>query len=226
MLQLIKEKNRLQETQFIVASVLICFGLSSFRVAISETKFFFFLNWNLFLAVIPWIFTSLAILSYKAINNKIVVALLIAFWLLFFPNAPYILTDLFHLKLRSTMPMWFDLILILSYAWVGLFIGFLSLMDIEQILVSKFNFKYPRILSATLLFISSFGIYLGRFLRWNSWDVISEPTQLIFDIGTRFIHPFQHPTTWGVTFFMGLFLNLAYWSFRFISNRSYHSKAN
>ena len=180
---------------------------------------FLFLNWNLFLAVIPWLFTSIAISFPRVYNNRVFVISLTVLWLLFFPNAPYILTDLFHLRLNSTMPIWFDLVLILSFAWVGLFVGFLSLWDIEKIIVSTFKFKYPKILSTILLFLTSFGIYLGRFLRWNSWDVISQPSQLIFDITTRILHPFHHPTTWGVTLFLGVFLNLAYWSFRFLGDR-------
>jgi uncharacterized membrane protein len=69
------------------------------------------------------------------------------------------------------------------------------------------------------LFIGSFGIYVGRFLRWNSWDILTEPLHLIYDIGDRFINPFDHPRTWGMTIFMGIFLNMIYLSFRLIRTR-------
>ncbi len=127
------------------------------------------------------------------------------------------------------MPLWFDLVLILSFAWVGLMFGFMSLWDIEKILksyVSQSRLKrffsaglaIP-VVSSFLLFIGSFGIYLGRYLRWNSWDIIAEPFALIYDIGDRFINPFAHPQTWGVTLFMGLFLNVVYWSLRLVKYR-------
>jgi uncharacterized membrane protein len=135
-------------------------------------------------------------------------------WLLFFPNAPYILTDLFHLRHRAEVPIWYDLILIIAFAWTGLLYGFFSLLDIEQ--------KRPFALSQTLhivfivglLFLSGFGIYIGRFLRWNSWDVVSHPLGIFTDVFDRFINPTDHPRTWGVTIFMGLLLNMMYFSIR------------
>ena len=76
-----------------------------------------------------------------------------------------------------------------------------------------------RIISVLLLFLGSFGIYLGRYLRWNSWDIITEPFKLMYDVGDRLINPFEHPQTWGMTILMGLFLNMIYWSFRLIRKR-------
>jgi uncharacterized membrane protein len=69
------------------------------------------------------------------------------------------------------------------------------------------------------LFLGSFGIYLGRYLRWNSWDIINKPFQLMYDIGDRLINPFSHSRTWGMTLLFGLFLNILYFSFRLIKNR-------
>jgi len=216
----LKEHNRLYETVFMGVLTLCCFGFSIFRVSYSETKTFLFLNWNLFLAIIPWLLSSFAIIKPSIQKRKIFVFLLLGSWLLFFPNAPYILTDLFHLKTISSMPIWFDLVLILSFAWTGLLFGFLSLWDIEMILSKSIPPKIVRCISVILLFLGSFGIYLGRYLRWNSWDIIKEPFQLFYDIGTRIVNPFEHPRTWGMTLFMGLFLNIIYWSFRLVQNRN------
>ncbi|MBP6739169.1 MAG: DUF1361 domain-containing protein [Leptospiraceae bacterium] len=163
--------------------------------------------------------TSITILKPNIQNYKITIIILLAVWLLFFPNAPYILTDLFHLRLKSSMPKWFDLILILSFAWTGLVFGFLSLWDIEKILTKSLNQIWISIISISLLFIGSFGIYLGRYLRWNSWDIIGEPFNLLYDITDRLINPFDHPRTWGVTIFMGIFLNMIYWTFRMVKKR-------
>ena len=219
MLKALKETKRLNETIFLGALTLFCFGVSLFRFVYTDTKVFLFLNWNLFLAFIPWALTSLVIIKPKFQKSRLTLIVLLGSWLLFFPNAPYILTDLFHLRLKSSMPIWFDLILILSFAWTGLLFGFLSLWDIEKLLRNFMKRTYVIIISAVLLFIGSFGIYIGRFLRWNSWDILTEPIKLMYDIGDRFINPFEHPRTWGMTIFMGLFLNMIYLSFRLLRKR-------
>lgn len=219
MLKALKETKRLNETVFLGILTLFCFGVSLFRFIYTDTKVFLFLNWNLFLAFIPWALTSLVIIKPKFQKSRLTLIVLLGSWLLFFPNAPYILTDLFHLRLKSSMPIWFDLILILSFAWTGLLFGFLSLWDIEKLLRNFMKRTYVIIISAVLLFIGSFGIYVGRFLRWNSWDILTEPFKLMYDIGDRFINPFEHPRTWGMTIFMGLFLNMIYLSFRLIRKR-------
>ncbi len=219
MWKLLKEKNRLYETLFMGSLSILCFGLSIFRFVYSNTNVFLFLNWNLFLAFIPWALTGLTVIKPKLLDTKFSIFIILAAWLLFFPNAPYILTDLFHLRLQTSMPIWFDLVLILSFAWTGLLFGFLSLWDIEQILNKYLKKTYVFIISIILLFLGSFGIYIGRYLRWNSWDIISEPFRLMYDIGDRIINPFEHPRTWGMTIFMGLFLNILYWSFRLIRKR-------
>ena len=219
MLKALKETDRLRETLFLGGLSLFCFGFSLFRFVYSDTKVFLFLNWNLFLAFLPWAFTSMVMLMPKLQQSKITLVFLLGAWLLFFPNAPYILTDLFHLQLRSSMPVWFDLVLILCFAWTGLLFGFLSLWDIEKILQLKIKKKYVTLISMTLLFMGSFGIYLGRFLRWNSWEILTQPLNLMYDIGDRIINPMAHPRTWGVTILMGIFLIIVYWTFRLMRKR-------
>ena len=219
MLKLLKEKNRLNETIFMTTLTLFCLTFSMVRFVYTDTRMFLFLNWNLFLASISWVLTTLLILKPRLRQSKFSLFALLCVWLLFFPNAPYILTDLFHLRLKLAMPVWFDLILILSFAWAGLLFGFLSLWDIELFLSRFIKRKYITSLSITLLFLGSFGIYIGRYLRWNSWDIISQPFALMYDIGDRIINPFSHPRAWGMTILMGIFLNILYWSFRLIRER-------
>ena len=220
MFKQLKNSGRFEETLFMGVLSLFCFGLSVFRLIWSDTNTFLFLNWNLFLALIPWALTSLSLIKPNIQKSKIIVFILVGSWLLFFPNAPYILTDLFHLRMKTSMPIWFDLVLILSFAWTGLLFGFLSLWDIERIMKKSIKPAHVTIISVILLFISSFGIYIGRYLRWNSWDIIQEPLNLIYDIGDRIINPFAHPRTWGMTIAMGLFLNIIYWSFHLVRKRN------
>lgn len=214
-----RQRKRFYEALLLGIMSVLCFGLSIFRNLYSDTTGFLFLNWNLFLAFLPWIFSSILILYPKTQKIKIILIGLVLSWLLFFPNAPYIFTDLFHLQLNSAMPIWFDLILILSFAWTGLMFGFMSLWDIEKILTQFIDKKLIPIISTVLLFLGSFGIYLGRYRRWNSWDIIREPFELMYDISDQVLNPFQHLKTWGMTLFMFLFLSMVYWSLRYIKNR-------
>jgi len=218
-LKRLQEYNRLYETVFMGVLSLFCFAISIFRFVYTDTNVFLFLNWNLFLAFVPWAFSSLMVIQPKLRHSKWMFVVLLCLWLLFSPNAPYILTDLFHLRLTSAMPVWFDLVLILSFAWTGLLFGFLSLWDIEDLLRNRLKEKYVIGISVLLLFIGSFGIYIGRYLRWNSWDILSSPFQLLYDIGDRLVNPLSHPRTRGGTHLMGLFLNMLYFSFRMIRNR-------
>lgn len=203
----------------LVLMTAFCFFLSVFRVIESGTTFFLFLNWNLFLAAIPYFLTSSISSEKKGRIQQLKIIGVSMVWLLFFPNAPYILTDLFHLRIESTIPKWFDLILIVSFAWTGLLFGFLSLMKIEKLYRTFFSENQVAWMSSILLFIASFGVYLGRFLRWNSWDVINNPNHLLFDISDRVINPFEHPRTWGVTILFGVLLNIIYWTIKLLRNQ-------
>ena len=215
-IQKLKEHGRLDLSLLLTAMSIFCFMLSIVRFIVTDTKVFLFLNWNLFLAFIPWLTSSIIIINPRFHNRKMIIAIMVLVWMLFFPNSPYILTDLFHLRLRTSAPIWFDLTLILSFAWTGLMYGFVSLLDIEKTLTKTFNTRITNITITLLLFSGSFGIYLGRYLRWNSWDIINEPTNLLYDIGERFTNPLAHPRTWGLTILMGLLLNIMFWSIKLI----------
>ena len=176
--------SRFKINMLLILMTVFCFSLSAFRYYISDTKVFLFLNWNLFLAWIPLLLSSF-ILAFN-IKSKISLIFISIVWILFFPNSPYILTDLFHLKARNSVPIWYDLVVILSYAWTGLICGFISLNDIEKRLSDYGKRNSINGMIVFFLFMSSFGVYLGRFLRWNSWDVLNNPFGLFSDIVVRF----------------------------------------
>ncbi|BEV05792.1 DUF1361 domain-containing protein [Chryseobacterium gambrini] len=216
MIRKLKSNKRFEITLLLILMTLFCFSLSLFRYYISETKVFLFLNWNLFLAWIPF-FISSFLLIFK-IRSKLSLIVAIAVWIIFFPNSPYILTDLFHLRSRNAIPIWYDLVVILSYAWTGLFCGFVSLLDIEKLLSDYFKPRIINILTFSFLLIASFGVYLGRFLRWNSWDVLSNPFGLFNDIAMRIIYPMDYTKTWCVTVLMGIMLNFMYFMMKSVKN--------
>ncbi len=195
---------------------LFCVALCITRIIITGEINYFFLNWNLFLAFVPLGVTFL----YEILHNegaplvkKWWVKLgVLGSWLLFFPNAPYILTDIFHMRHEDSAPQWFDLILILSYAWTGLLAGLISLADIEKYILPMKQTWMTFSTIIALIFLTAFGVYLGRYLRFNSWDLWHKPGHLFAEIGDRFVHPLRHSRTWGVTVGMGVLLNFIYWS--------------
>ncbi len=185
-----------------------------------------FMMWNLILAIIPF-GISLIIdgmnpgtvskeneekddVSRHEKRTKITMVCLGFVWLVFFPNAPYMMTDLFHLHPRTNVPFWFDLVLLTTYAWNGLLLGYISLFLIHQKVRLFFGKLTGWLFAFSCLSLSGFGIYLGRYLRWNTWDIITHPMHLLNDILDRFIHPFSHPRTWMLTILVSMFLVLGY----------------
>ena len=225
MINRLKQTNKLSQIILIASVITFAVLLLAFRIYKTESPHFIFLIWNLFLAGIPWTISSLMIISPLLRKRLVILVISGIIWILFIPNTFYLLTDLFHLNYKNLAPVWYDLVLILSFAWAGLILGFSSLKDLELILSEKINKKIIPALTVIILFIISFGIYLGRFLRWNSWNIINEPTNLIYDITDRITNPVDHTETWGMTILTGILLNLIWWSFK-IFNQSNQSIVN
>ena len=213
----LKTKKMKKTTQFLFLLGLYSVALVAFRIYYTKSTFYLFMLWNLFLAIIPFVLSNL--LQQK--SNRLLFYVLFPVWLLFLPNAPYIITDLFHLRQGNLMPIWFDLLLISSFSVTGMFLFYISLNDMFLLLKSQFSSNFAWFLSVFVLFLSGFGIYLGRYLRWNSWDIIHKPQLLLHDVFTRIMHPTQHPKTWGITIGFGLFFLITFYGFRIVSNRFY-----
>ncbi|GAA4108133.1 hypothetical protein GCM10022393_03930 [Aquimarina addita] len=131
-------------------------------------------------------------------------------WLVFLPNSPYILTDLQHIRISSLQSIWFDVLLIVSFAINGLIVGFASLRIMQQLLCDYFSKKVTYIITYTVLLLCGFGIYLGRVLRWNSWDIVNNPMGILGDIAQRILFPMNHINTWSFTIGFGGFLIITY----------------
>ena len=177
---------------------------------------FLFLPWNLFLAWIPyWFSTALRKTATGRTEWGVQGAVFLA-WMLFFPNAPYLITDLLHLRARTDAPYWYDLMLLLSFAMAGLILGLLSLREIHRWLRRWLPppLEWPAI--ALLLAAGSYGIFIGRFLRFNSWDLLIDP----LDIGRGLLHPLLAPgryeSTLGLFPVLTVFLGLIYFLFHLL----------
>ncbi len=185
-------------------------GVLMYRLFHTQSMVFTFLSWNLFLAALPFVFSF----RLKAHRPAVLNGAKLALCLLFLPNAPYIVTDLFHLKAGFTNLLWLDTLLIGSFAWTGLLFYFYSLQNIERFLKLYLKPFGVRLFSLGICFLSGFGIYLGRYLRFNSWDILSSPLSLFYEMAQIVLNPSQHKLAWAVTFFYGLFLLIIYSGFK------------
>lgn len=208
----LKRSGKWESAWLLSAMTLCCIGISLTRMIYTGTSTFFFLNWNIFLAFVPWILSTLMV-AFNFPSGKWGRGFAIALWLLFFPNCAYVFTDMFHLYEDNTMPYWFDFAMILFYAFTSLLYGLFSLMDIETLLAGFVKYPYRVAIVIIIGFLAAFGVYLGRFLRWNSWDIVSNPGGLMSDLADRIVHPAAHKRTWTFTLLFGLFLNFAFFSF-------------
>ena len=186
----------------VLASVL-CLGFVGVRTMYARQFAFQFFFWNLFLAWLP-LLAALPLYALRSAGARkpLLSAGLAVLWFLFFPNAPYIVTDLVHLYERAPVPYWYDVIMIMAFAQTGLFLGYLSLYLVQEVVRSRFG-RWPSWgFALAMLALSSFGIYLGRFMRWNSWDALLSPIATIAD-AARLAHPGQNPRAlaFSTTFF-------------------------
>lgn len=194
------------------ASAVTC-GMVVLRILGTGNYRYGFLIWNLFLAWLPLLFASLARERFRTIEKSARLGWpflsLSGAWLLFFPNAPYICTDLVHLANRSFPSFWIDLSVILSCAFIGLLLGFLSLYLMHDIVRQRYGQFTGWLFVASAAGLSSFGIYLGRFLRFNSWDIIAQPGKLYQSI-SAFASGNSHPHQLAFLALFATFLFLAY----------------
>lgn len=210
-----------QRTAILLAGLtLLCISLLAVRIIVSENHMYRFLVWNLFLALIPYSISMQMSLNDRLTSRKSLTAALFFLWIIFLPNAPYLLTDLLHLRPRAGIPLWYDMLMLLSFGWTGLIACFLSLMDMQALISHNYSEKAGRIMMLIILFLCSFGIYLGRFLRLNSWDVFTKPGNLLGCISDRLLNPFSHPRTWAVTGILTIFLLLSYLVFGQLAHKN------
>jgi uncharacterized membrane protein len=192
--------------KILIYSVGFSLLLYIFRVWYTGSFVFVFITWNLFLAWLPLLFSSMI----KDANLSVRNISLFSLWLLFFPNSPYLITDLFHLQERPGIPLYYDLVLLFMAAWNGLLMGLFSLRNIEQLLLKRFSRMQVRPMILSCFVLCGFGIYLGRYDRYNSWHLVTQPFDLIEGILSKVISPASHPRVWAVTILFAVVLLLIY----------------
>lgn len=136
---------------------------------------FQFLWWNLFLAWVPW---GLSVVMQR-VQRPATFALVGLAWLAFFPNAPYLLTDLIHLKARAPVPLWFDVLFLSSFAWAGCLVGWDSLSRVHDGLARRWSPHSAAAIVAACVVLCGVGVFLGRFERLNSWELLTAPLDVL-----------------------------------------------
>lgn len=199
----------------ILLVILLAVILNGIRVGYTGSYYFIYLIWNIVLAFLPFVLSGL-MLWYGSTKKPFIWLLVIAglAWLFFFPNAPYLVTDVIHLKENHLVPVWYDAMLLFTSAWAGMLLGLYSLSHIETLLRKWYSNTITWLLLIGAILLSSFGIYLGRTLRWNSWDIIANPHNLLGDVVDIFSRPSVHGEGFMITAAFFIFITLSYIAWR------------
>lgn len=184
----------------LLLSTAVSVGFLLARILATGELTYGFLVWNLFLGWLPllfswWLVARLNKSRWLTFGNL----LLSLLWLVFLPNAFYIASDLIHPAETGKISVLFDVVMFLSFTFNGFLIGYLSLMSVQHQVKKRMGEQWGLYFAYGALFLSSFAIYLGRYLRWNSWDIVLNPIGLIFDVSEPFINPSSHPQVFTTT---------------------------
>ena len=179
---------------------LLCCSLLIIRAVETQQVVGLSLLWNLFLAWMPLFFAliarRIALMSETITKSKqILIYLTLAFWLLFFPNAPYIITDLIHLGEYNSQILWFDTVGFFIAALAGMATGLYSLYVAHQVLNCLTTSILAWVIVSVSVTLSGFGLYLGRFVRFNSWDLFTNPFYLLRKSFQELQNPLAMQTT-------------------------------
>ncbi len=193
----------------LILSISFTLVLVAIRIVYTNDLSYIFYGWNLFLAIIPWLCSS-SLQKHTSIGFTTI--LLLTLWLLFLPNAPYVITDIFHYELREPIPMWYDLLIVTTAAWNGLLLGIVSLMQVEKFLQNFWGKIWVQGFVFTSLMLCGYGVYIGRYSRYNSWDIVTKPQHILLDSLHQIRHPFQNYHVWAFTGLFGIMLTIIYFT--------------
>jgi uncharacterized membrane protein len=174
------------------------------------------LAWNLFLAFVPYAISNWLSHHHEILASRIKLIPLVATWVLFMPNSFYILTDLFHLNNIENGRPWFDLLLLFSFAWNGILFGTLSVRKMERLLEKGKGKFVSLIVISSVMWLNAIGVYIGRVLRFNSWDILVNPFSLISETGNLILNPYDYRHVWAMNSFFAFFMIIVYYTIKSI----------
>ncbi len=171
---------------------------------------FRFLVWNLILAWIPLLLALLVYDRYRRGRSLLVLAPALVLWLLFLPNAPYIVTDFVHLSAGSPAPLWLDGVEVSAFAWTGMLLGFVSLYLVHAVARHRLGAVPSWVGVLCVLALVSVGVYLGRVKRWNSWDLLTQPGARLAQLHAHLGDPASLTRAAGISLAVTCLLATAY----------------
>ncbi len=192
----------------VVLSSLLGVAFFVVRVWWTDSTLHRFLMWNLFLAWIPFVCAVWMVSMYRRRASAWLYIFPSIVWLLFFPNAAYLVTDLYNLQNMPPVPFWYDIGFFATLAWTGLLLAVASLQIVQRMVKQSFGVVWSWFVVLIVVGLNGVGIYLGRFLRWNSWDVVTDPLAVLQDAIAPFLHPiaYRQPVAIIIVFSAMLFV--------------------
>lgn len=172
---------------------------------------FDYLLWNLLLAWLPLLVVAALLKTLRRYRwsswRPFCLTLL---WLVLLPNSFYMISDFVHIQDVTRHTLLYDVVMFTSFIFTAALVGFSSLYLVHVQLRRRLSLRASSILIAVILFLCSFAIYLGRDLRWNSWDVIANPAGILFDVSDHLIHPARHGDMFTTTLYFFVLLGSLY----------------
>ena len=204
----------------LVLSTLLATSFFIWRFFYSGSTNYINLMWNLFLAWVPYVLSLLAAGIRQVGKGTWPVLLILGVgWLVFFPNAPYLVTDFYHLDTRPPVPFWYDIGLIAVFAFTGCFLAIASLRTMHLLVEEYLGGLAGWLFSLFALAMAGLGVYLGRFGRWNSWDLLLHPRSLLKEIALQVLNPLDNLGFVGFTLMFTSILVVFYLMFMSSRNR-------
>jgi uncharacterized membrane protein len=208
----------------LVFASLVSLGLYAYAVHQAGYWVFSYLPFNLCLAWIPLLLVGalMRLLQHKLWSSWSALLLTIA-WIVFLPNSFYMVTDFIHLQSVYSANIVADAVMITSFAFTGLLLGFTSLYIVHRALARRLSFLQAFACVGLILAVCSLAIYIGRDLRWSSWDLLTNPTGLLFDLSDRLLHPSDYGSIFSVAFSFFVLLGgiyLVIWHLLHITRRN------
>ena len=197
-----------------ILSLSIPLALVALRMCVTHSWTYAFYYWNLFLALIPlmastWLDTRASLWTVRNLVS-------LGVWFCFLPNAPYLITDMVHFQEGPRRgPIYLDEAIVFASALNGVLLAYASVRRVEEWLLGSYAERPVRIAVIAVFLACGFGIYLGRYLRLNSWNILTHPMTVAREVGVRVIFPFEYRQTWAVTLLFGVLLWAGYMALRY-----------
>jgi uncharacterized membrane protein len=197
------------EKKQLLAFTIFCYAMLIARMIYTGSFEYRFMGFNLFLAWIPYLLV-VRIIKLNERKQQFQIGFLLLLWLAFFPNAPYMLTDIYHLNEFPSVPKWYDLIMLLSFAWTGMMLAFFSFRKLHRKFLSNRKMLVNLGIVFSTFFICGTGVYLGRYERWNSWEILTQPATLINEFLALIGNQYALVQMLALSFVFGVFFTMIY----------------